>query len=114
YALIAASTTLTLDTWRRWPRGVDRIRDTILIGVPLTTAMLLTEATAILLLTSRRHRIGPLTGLAAGLAWLVPVLLRPTVPQSAGGPVLVVLAAMTTAGGIAARRDEDPYVAGLA
>ena len=114
YALIAASTTLTLDIWRRWPKDAQGIRDTAFVGVPLTTAMLLTEATVILLLTRRRQHIGALTGLAAGLAWLIPVLLRPTVPQSAGAPILVVLAAMATAVVITARRDEDPYVAGLA
>jgi hypothetical protein len=114
YALIAASTTLTLDVWRRWPKDAQGISGTAFVGVPLTTAMLLTQATAMLLLTRRQQHIGTLAGLAAGLAWLIPVLLRPTVPQSAGGPVLVVLAAMTTALVIAARRDEDPYVAGLA
>jgi len=50
----------------------------------------------------------------AGLAWLIPVLLRPPVPLSAGGPVLMVLAATATAVMIAARRDKDPYVAGPA
>lgn len=109
YAIIGAQVLLIINAFRAWPTANPHEATTT--GVPVYTVVMTIYTVALLSMTGRRSPIGMRTlaisavlGLAAALAWFVPILFQPALPTSSYPAVLAVMVAATAAALAAAWR----------